>query len=70
MNQPAHKVKIGLITATVWANDGFHTVDISRAYKNGEGNWSSSSSYSQANLLVVSKCAERAEAWISALSSS
>ena len=31
-NQPAHKIKIGLITATIWDNDGFHSVDVTRSY--------------------------------------
>lgn len=64
-NQPAYKVKLGLITATVWKNDGFYSVDIARSYKNGEGNWMSTFSYSHSDLLNVAKCAERAEIWIS-----
>ena len=64
-NQPAYKVKLGLITATVWKNDGFYSVDIARSYKNGEGNWMSTSSYGHSDLLNVAKCAERAEIWIS-----
>ena len=61
---PAFKFKIGLITATIWDNDGFYSVDISRSYKNQEGNWRSTSAYSHNDLLNVSKCAERAESWI------
>src|SRR6056297_1715509 len=34
-NLPAHKIKIGLVTATIWNNDGFYSVDLSRSYKNG-----------------------------------
>jgi hypothetical protein len=34
---PAHKFKIGLVTATIWENDGFHSVDLQRAYKTREG---------------------------------
>ncbi len=64
-NQPAYKVKLGLITATVWKNDGFYSVDIARSYKNSEGNWMSTPSYSHSDLLNVAKCAERAEIWIS-----
>jgi len=63
-NQPSHKVKIGLITATVWNNDGFFSVDISRAYRDGEGQWHNTASFTHADLLNVSKCAERAEIWI------
>ncbi|WP_116600119.1 hypothetical protein [Primorskyibacter marinus] len=62
--QPAYKVRLGLITATVWNNDGFYSVDISRSYKNNEGQWQNTSSYSHSDLLNVAKCAERAEIWI------
>jgi hypothetical protein len=61
---PAHKFKIGLVTATIWENDGFHSVDLQRAYKTREGDWKSSGSFSQGDLLNAAKCAERAEAWI------
>ncbi len=37
--QPAQKFKIGLITATVWQNDGFYSVDLSRSYKTDTGEW-------------------------------
>ena len=62
--QPAHKVKLGLITATVWDNDGFYSVDLSRAYKSNQGEWQSTPSFAQGDLLNVAKCAERAEIWI------
>ncbi len=61
---PVHKVKIGLITAAIWNNGGFYSVDMSRSYKNGEGNWQSSTSFGHADLLNVAKCADRAEIWI------
>ena len=58
---PAPKTRLGLITATIWNNDGFHSVDITRSYKDQDGNWNNTASYSQADLLNVAKCAERAE---------
>lgn len=61
---PAHKLRLGLITATIWDNDGFYSVDIARSYKDQDGNWNNTASYSQADLLNVAKCAERAEIWI------
>ena len=61
---PVFKFKIGLITATIWDNDGFYSVDMSRSYKTNEGEWRSASSYSQSDLLNLAKCAERAENWI------
>jgi hypothetical protein len=64
-NMPAHKIKLGLTTATIWNNDGSYSVDIARSYKNGEGDWKNTSGYFHSDLLNVAKCAERAEIWIS-----
>lgn len=63
-NSPANKLKLGLITATVWDNNGFYSVDIARSYKGTDGNWNSTASFSHSDLLNVAKCAERAEIWI------
>ena len=63
-NQPAQKFKIGLITATVWENEGFYSLDVSRSYKNQEGDWRSTSSFAHNDLLNPAKCVERAEIWI------
>lgn len=64
-NQPAHKIKIGLVTATIWDNDGFHSVEVSRSYKSNEGDWKAASGFFHTDLLNVAKCLERAEIWIS-----
>ncbi|RYG90583.1 hypothetical protein EU803_11285 [Loktanella sp. IMCC34160] len=61
---PAHKFRIGAITATIWDNDGFYTVDMSRSYKDSAGQWQTTSSFAQADLLNLSKLAQRAESWI------
>ncbi len=63
-NQPAHKLKLGLITATIWDNDGFYSVDVTRSYRDKDGDWKSTTSFSHSDLLNVAKCAERAEIWI------
>jgi hypothetical protein len=39
-------------------------VDFTRSYKDSDGNWKSTASYAHADLLNISKCAERAENWI------
>ncbi|SFS22259.1 hypothetical protein [Yoonia litorea] len=64
-NQPAHKIKLGLITATIWDNDGSYSVDMSRSYKNDQNEWKNTSGFFHSDLLNVAKCAERAEIWIS-----
>ena len=54
----------GLIKATIWANAGekgtFHSVDLSRSYKDSKGDWQESTSFSGVELLKVSRLAERA----------
>ncbi|GHA46400.1 hypothetical protein GCM10008927_09510 [Amylibacter ulvae] len=61
---PIYKFRLGLITATIWENDNFYSVDMTRSYKNSEGQWQNTTSYSHADLLNLAKCAERAENWI------
>lgn len=63
-NLPAKKLRLGLITATIWKNDGFYTVDLARSYKDADGNWHSTTSFTHSDLLNLAKCAERAEIWI------
>ena len=62
--QPAHKVRIGPVTATVWENEGYHSVEIERSYRDADKKWCSSTSFGHSDLLNVAKCAERAEIWI------
>jgi hypothetical protein len=63
-NTPTHKLRLGLITATIWDNNGFYSVDLARSYKVQAGDWKSTTSYSHTDLLNVAKCVERAEIWI------
>ncbi len=63
-NQPAQKIRLGLITATIWDNDGFYSVDLARSYKDGQGQWQNTTSYSHSDLLNLSHIARRAENWI------
>lgn len=63
-NQPAKKLRLGLITATIWENNGFYSVDLSRSYRDDAGEWKNTNSFHHSDLLNVSKCVERAETWI------
>lgn len=63
-NQPAHKFRLGLITATIWKNENFYSVDLSRTYKDGNGQWQTTTSYGHSDLLNIAKSVERAETWI------
>lgn len=62
--KPAHKFRIGLVTATIWENESFHSVDLRRSYRTAEGEWRDTASFGPGDLLNLAKCAERAEAWI------
>ena len=64
-NLPAHKIKLGLTTATIWKNDGAYSVGITRTYKTADGEWKNTSGFFHSDLLNIAKCAERAEIWIS-----
>lgn len=63
-NQPAYKVRIGLVTATVWENEGHYSVEAERSYKKTDSEWRTSSSFGHSDLLNLAKCIERAEIWI------
>jgi hypothetical protein len=63
-NLPAHKIRMGLITATIWNNDGAYSVDIARSYKASEDEWKNTTGFFHADLLNLAKCVERAEVWI------
>lgn len=62
-NQPAAKFRIGYVTATVWQNDNFFNVKLSKSYKDGD-EWKDTDQLGHGDLLNAVKCLERAEAWI------
>lgn len=62
--QPAHKVRIGYVTATVWLNDKFYSTVLSKSYKDGD-EWKETDQLGSGDLLNAMKCLERAEAYIS-----
>jgi hypothetical protein len=49
-NQPSATFKLGLVRATVWDNDGYFSVVLSRAYKDDSGNWKETDGLSPADL--------------------
>jgi hypothetical protein len=60
---PVAKVRIGLITASIWENKTdkgtFHNVTFERRYKDGD-QWKSSHSYNTGDLLELAKAADLA----------
>jgi hypothetical protein len=65
--KPAHKIRSGAITVTVWKNDGEHgawySVTPSRSYKKDD-QWGESDSFGQDDLLRLAKLLDEADSWI------
>lgn len=62
-NTPVFKTKIGLVKGTVWLNDTFYSVTISRSYKNGD-EWHDTTTFGHDDMLNVAKIAERCELFV------
>lgn len=63
-NQPAAKFRIGYVTATVWANDRFFNVEVTKSYKDGE-DWKETNSFGHGDLMNLVQVTKRAEQFIS-----
>lgn len=63
-NKPAKTLRDGTIKATIWKNQGekgaYYSVDLSRGYKDNNGAWQETTSFSGTDLLKVSHLASRA----------
>jgi hypothetical protein len=61
---PVAKVRVGLITGSIWERDSengtFYAVSFERRYRDGEGTWKSSHSYDTSDLLALAKAADLA----------
>ena len=69
-NKPVKKIRVGSVTATIWAQEGgFYTANLERSYKDKEGNWKSTNSFSVDDLVVAAKVATMAADAIIALQS-
>jgi hypothetical protein len=67
MSQPAHKIRIGTLQATIWRNFGengtWYSVVPSRGYKKGDS-WTETDSLNTDDLLPMSKLLDQAHTWI------
>ena len=63
MAKPTKKFRIGFVEAAIWDNDDFYSVTLSRTYKD-DGEYKSTDSLGQGDLLNAAKCLARAENWI------
>ena len=63
-NQPVNKINDGRITAAIWKNFGekgaFYSVTITRSFKDEQGNYKDTDSFSGTDLLIVGRLAVRA----------
>ncbi|MGB9069399.1 MAG: hypothetical protein WCC21_12600 [Candidatus Acidiferrales bacterium] len=63
-NPPVAKVRVDLINASIWKNQTdkgtFYNVTFESRYRDGEGNWKSSHSYTANDLLALAKAADLA----------
>ena len=61
---PVAKLRVGLIFASIWENatenGTFYNVTFERRYRDGEGNWHSTTSFGQGDLLELAKAADLA----------
>jgi hypothetical protein len=64
---PVHEVRAGRIRAAIWANPSdkgpWHTVTLSRLYKDGE-EWKDAQSFGRDDLLLLAKVLDKAHSWI------
>lgn len=63
-NKPAAKFRVGFVTATVWKNENFYNVILSRSYKDGD-DYKDTDQLGHGDLLNGAKALERAEQFIS-----
>jgi hypothetical protein len=68
---PVAKVSVGTISAAIWRNESqgrtFYSTTFESRYKDDQGNWQTSDSYNQMDLLALAKCADLAFNEIAAL---
>jgi hypothetical protein len=59
MSKPAHKIRIGVLQATIWRNSGdngtWYSVLPSRSYKQGDETWKETDSLNFDDLLPMAK---------------
>jgi hypothetical protein len=65
--KPAHKIRDGALSVTIWRNDGdkgpFYSITPSRSYKQGE-EWRESDSLNADDCLAMAELLREAHAWI------
>lgn len=73
--QPAARFNLHPISAAIWRNQNaegavFYSVTIQRRYRDAQGNWKSSDSFNEGDLLLAGKALDLAHTEISKLRAS
>jgi hypothetical protein len=67
MSQPAHKIRCGVLQATIWRNRGergnWYSVNLTRGYKKDDA-WKETDNLGFDDLLTSSKLLDQAHSWI------
>jgi hypothetical protein len=68
MSQPAHKIRISNLSATIWRNSSdkgvWYSVNPSRSYKKGDETWKETDSLGFDDLMTMAKLLDQAHSWI------
>ena len=62
-NQPAAKFRLGYVTATVWLNDKFYNVVLSKSYKDGD-EYKDTDQLGSVDIMNAVRVLQRAEDFI------
>ena len=68
MSSPAHKIRSGVLQATIWRNTSdkgtWYSVIPARCYKQGDETWKETDSLGFDDLLAMAKLLDLAHTWI------
>jgi hypothetical protein len=66
--RPVYEARYGRIKVVAWANDSdkgiWYSVQVTRSYKDGKGEWHQASTFGRDDLLVVAEAVRGAWHWI------
>ncbi len=66
--RPVHEIRLGRVKAAIFANQSdsgtWHNVVLKRLYRDSDGNWRSSDSFSRDDLLLIGKVTDLCHSWI------
>ena len=68
MSKPAHKIRFGNLSVTIWRNTNdkgaWYSVTTSRSYKDGDETWKESDSLGSDDCLVMAELLRQGFSWI------